>query len=473
MYIHNYIINLKNSQYYNRFLKIWLILFTFSIFFPIRNVFLTPEALLTGNYSDFTSFSLYLSDILVILGLLFILIPRGIKEFKLKIIDFSLKNPFFWLTIAVLLTFLIHFGLNMRLNVYLLLKWIGLIVAYGTFRVLFDSNELKLIFFRLFAWLAGVQSIIAIFQFCSQASIGLFRLGEQHISPNILGIAKIVSGGTNFVRAYGTFPHPNPFSAFLVAGVFISLYLVFTSSHRKQRILYSTLIFLKILALALTFSRGALIVLVFGLVVFFGVLIFKNYQNGWLRQVTSKWLSWLTVGSVIVILASVAVSVFVLKPFLLTRATFSDQSTADRKFYNSNGIKMTKENPIFGVGLGNSVLHMEQASGKILQPWEKQPPHNYFIITASELGIPAMLILTWVFVLHIFLLLKKLKSESDFKLTSYYLLLTTLFLCFLLLMQFDHYFYTLNQTQLLLWIFLALVSSETNSKSSADDNTGG
>lgn len=466
MYFHNYIINLKNSQYYNRFLKIWLILFTFFLFFPIRNVFLTPEALLTGNYSDFTSFSLYLSDILVLLGLIFILIPRGIK-------DFRFKNPFFWLILAVLLSFIVHFGLNIRLSAYLMIKWLGLIVAYGTFRVLFDSNELKLIFFKLFAWLAGVQSIIAIFQFCSQASIGLFRLGEQHISPNILGIAKIVSGGTSFIRAYGTFPHPNPFSVFLIAGTFISLYLLHTSSLKKQRIIYSASLFLNILALALTFSRGALIVLVLGLIVFFGVLIFKNYQNGWPRQTSSKWLSWLTVGSVIVILASVAVSVFVLKPFLITRATFSDQSTEDRRFYNSMGMKMTKENPIFGVGLGNSVLHMEQTSGKILQPWEKQPPHNYFIIAASELGVPAMLILTWIFVLHIFPLLKKLKSETNFKLTSYYLLLTTLFFCFLLLMQFDHYFYTLNQTQLLLWIFLTLVSSETNSKSSADDNTRG
>lgn len=446
----------------DKFIKIWLILFTFSLLFPIHHTFITKEAYLTGDYSDFTSFTLYLSDILLFVTWIFLILPRGIRFYHVV-------KPLKWLILAILFSFIVHFGLNIRLNAYLLLKWLELIVAYGTFRALFDANELKSLFLRLFSWLTGLQSIIAVCQFYSQASLGLFKLGELHIGPNILGVAKIVSGGTRFIRAYGTFPHPNPFSAFLVAGIFISLYLLYTSSLKKQRIIYSIVIFLNILALTLTFSRGAMIVLLAGLVVFFGVLIFKNYQVGWSKQLKKKWISKMLTHSLIMILISLAASVYLLKPFLITRATFSDQSTIDRQFYNSTGVQMTKQNPIFGVGLGESLLHMEQTSGKNLDSWDKQPPHNYFIIAAAELGVPAMLVLIWIFIQHFWQLLKKLKSETDFTSVTGHSSLITIFIAFLLLMQFDHYFYTLNQTQLLLWIFLALVSSETKRPSQNED----
>jgi O-antigen ligase len=163
----------------------------------------------------------------------------------------------------------------------------------------------------------------------------------------------------------------------------------------------------------------------------------------------------------IVVLISIISSSFLFKPFLLTRATFSDQSTIDRKFFDQVGLKMAEKNPLFGVGLGESVLHMEQYSGKSLKPWNKQPPHNYFIIAAAELGIPGALILFWIFAAHFLKLFKNLKlkiKNSDY---SYYLLLTTILCSFLLLMQFDHYFYTLEQTQLLLWVILALIASES------------
>jgi len=125
---------------------------------------------------------------------------------------------------------------------------------------------------------------------------------------------------------------------------------------------------------------------------------------------------------------------------------------------------MAKNNPIFGVGMGESVLHMEQYSGLRLEPWEKQPPHNYFIIAAAELGIGGALILLWIFLSHFWGLIKKIKSEVNPGLVTFHLLLVTVLATFLLLMQFDHYFYTLQQTQLLLWMILGIISAEMNEK---------
>jgi len=467
----NYIINHRNSQNYNKILLVLIILTVLSIFFPIRHVFLTKEAYLTGNYSDFTSFSLYISDILIFITAIAVFLPRGGRIFWLRIKDKGLRIPIIWLILAIFIIFFIHFGLNIRLNVYLLAKWLELIVAYGTFKVLFDQNSLKNLFLKLFAWLCGLESILALIQFAKQSSIGLYKLGEPHLAPSILGVAKIVSGGTTFIRGYGTFPHPNPFSAFLVAGILITAYLLINATTKKSQILYSVLLFINILGLTVTFSRGAYLALAVGLVIFFGMLFFGRHSEGVQpteesqpfirRSFTPRMHSGFRMTPVVVVVISVIVSFFLFKPFLLTRATFSDQATVAREFYDVTGVKMVEKNPIFGVGLGESLLHMEQYSQKVLAPWDKQPPHNYFIIAAAEMGIPAMLILVWIFLSHFWGLIKKIRTNKDFQLFTFYFLLISILCTFLVLMMFDHYFYTLQQTQLLLWIFLALIAAET------------
>lgn len=446
----------KNSINLSKTPKILAFLFLVSLFFPVRHVFLTPEAYLTGQYSDFTSFSLYLSDILILTTWFLVLMSRG-RAF------YHVVRPLKWLILVVFLSFIIHFGLNTRLNAFFLAKWLELIVAYGTLVVIIKEFDLKSIILKLFAWLISAQSIIALLQFFRQSPIGIFKLGESHIGQNIAGVAKIVSGGTAYIRAYGTFPHPNPLSATIVVGIFTILYLLITAEGLKSKTIYSLLLFLNILGLTVTFSRGAYLALGVGLIIFFAYFLWPHPdsdleagEGSQKRDSSASAALGFKMTPVIVILVSVLISFFLFKPFLLARATFSDQATVDRKFYDVTGIKMAEKNPIFGVGLGESVLRMEEYSGKILRPWEKQPPHNYFIIAAAEMGIPAALILLWIFLWQ----LKELILKLKFKFSIYYLLLATILCTFLVLMMFDHYFYTLYQTQLLLWLMLAMIAAE-------------
>jgi len=430
----------------DKIVKILAFLFILSLFFPVRHIFFSKEAYLIGQYSDFTSFSLYLSDILLIGLFILLLMSRGKALYHVV-------RPFRWLVLVLLFSFLINLA-NFKLGAYLSLKLIELIVAYGTLRLVFEENSLKTGFLKLFAWLCGLESVIGLLQFSKQSPIGFFKLGEQHIGPSILGVAKIVSDGTNYIRAYGTFPHPNPMSAFLVVGVLVTCYLLLNSNTLKTRICYSLLLFLNILGLTITFSRGAYLALGIGLKVYLGLLLWRRYKTKFKGSLASLWM---TIG---VIVASIVISFVLFKPFLLTRATFSDQSTIARKFYDVVGLKMIQKNPLLGVGIGESILNMEKYSGQSLQPWDKQPPHNYFIIAGAELGIPAMLIVLWIFLSHLWELFKKIKFENHFQLTTSHLLLISILCAFLVLMQFDHYFYTLEQTRLLLWVVLALIASE-------------
>src|SRR5688572_11724703 len=69
----------------------------FSIFFPIRYVVDSPSAYATGAYSDFTSFSIYFSD-LILIALFVINIPRFTRN--------NLLIFLIWIVLLILTTWL-------------------------------------------------------------------------------------------------------------------------------------------------------------------------------------------------------------------------------------------------------------------------------------------------------------------------------------------------------------------------------
>jgi len=428
--------------------QIFFLLFLVSLFFPIRYVFPNQQAFQTGAYSDFTSISLYLSDIFLMITVLFLIFPIKAIKFKLSHTALPLSVLIIWLIISLFW----HIKTISPLNIWFFVKYLELIVAYETALYLFAKTEIKLLFIRVFVILSSIESILAASEFGAQRSIGglLHKLGEPLINPKILGIAKIVSGGTTYIRGYGTFPHPNLLSAFLAFGVLLSIYVVISSKSLKAQVFWNVTIFINILGVTMSFSRAAFLALAIAIVIFFGLLALKGYFS--LNRAIKT--------ALIIVTSSALICIIVFFPFLSTRATVSDSASLERIFYAKIGLRMIEQHPVFGVGIGESVLHMQQYSPIKLWPWQIQPVHNYFLLAAAELGIPGALILIWFFLAHLFKLIKKFRLSLNVDMTTYYLLLTTTLISFLLLMQFDHYFYTLQQTQMLLWVVLGIVAAE-------------
>ncbi len=90
------------------------------------------------------------------------------------------------------------------------------------------------LFFNIIIISSLIQAIIGIIQFFLQKSIGLFWLRESLVSPDILGVAKIILNGEKYVRAYGLMPHPNVLGGFLLFSVIITLLYkkLFSPPHR-------------------------------------------------------------------------------------------------------------------------------------------------------------------------------------------------------------------------------------------------
>ncbi len=416
-------------------------LLIFSLFFSVRFVFESNSAFKTGSYSDFTSFSLYFSDLVIIA--LFLLNWRAVFAS-------SRAHHVVWiLTTWIALTFALNWGILTSLNYYFLVRFLLLIILY--FVVFKDDKLPKRPLIYWFCSLAALQSIIALMQFLEQRSLGLYLLGESHLSPASAGVAKIVSHGTRFIRGYGTFPHSNLLSAFLFTAILFSLYLIFTAETRRQKILASALLVINIFGLTVTFSRAGIAATILILIAYFGWLLITKFNR---RKVL--WATGVAALSFVVAFA-------VFHQFLLTRATITDEAVKERAFYNHIGLNIIKSRPWQGIGFGSSVLHMQQFAPTQLEPWEIQPIHNYYLLAAAEVGLIGAGLFIILFLWHLIKLFQRIIKNRRAENNGDYLYQLTLgaILCgFLILMLFDHYFYTINQTQLLLWLVLGLIGRE-------------
>ncbi len=412
-----------------------------SIFFPIRKVFLGPQSFTTGEYSDFLTYSLYLSQILLILLIGWMLfrsreLPKLTKS----------STALFLLIILSFLPNLSHINeINLR---YLSFLVIG-VVSYGTVTLLSTKfDNLPLVFARLFSIFALFQAVLAFYQFLAHRSMGLGKLGEPVLSALNFGVAKIVSGGT-FIRGYGTFPHPNLLAVFLISIIFLNIWLILNQNSLKWRILHYTSLIVCVFALIITFSRGAWLAAVVGGLAFSIIYLLKF---GWQKR-------FIFIGGSMI--AALLICFVLFRPFILQRSDVSGEAWDKRGVYNHAAVEMIKDKPIFGLGAGKSMLHMQQYTETKLEPWDIQPIHNYYLLSAAEWGIPVALALIAFFVWHIILGFRAFKSSPDVQRATWNLVLVTLLICFMILMLFDHYFYTLMQTQFLLWIILGFIAGES------------
>lgn len=445
----NYKIKDLKSQLYNRSLPElhmkqlntllrWLFFaFVGSLLLNRHHIFFSISPKIYGNFSDLTAISLYIQDILaVVLGVV------GLIKWASRS-DFRPKNPyftaFFAYTDAILLLFLI-LPRETSFSCYFSAKYLIYALILIGVSATFEGIQTKWLYLGVI--LMGVfESIVATAQFYLQKSIGLKFLGETALYLQ-QGIAKIDLATHKLIRPYGTFAHPNILSAFLIvacATAFSSLF----KQDRKTFIFSAAALTFFTYANILTFSRSGIV----AETLVCGVLLCLFYMK---LKIEAKQII-LGTGAMIIILIG---SVLALKPYLLSRATISDSSTINRISYDKTGLEIFKKHWLIGVGPGN-ILQEVAKTGEYPESWQVQPPHNYFILVACETGIVGL----FLFLLLIWMMLSTLYEkigEGDSKSILNAVLFSVL-IGYIFLMMFDHYFYDIEQGQLLLWTLIAII----------------
>jgi O-antigen ligase len=266
-----------------------------------------------------------------------------------------------------------------------------------------------------------LQGTLGVIQFKRGSSLGIDFLGESEIVSGMMASSFVELSGQLFLRAYGTFPHPNVLGGFLLLGIFLGIYL-----YQRRRLTGSLLIGVSFLAMVFTFSR--IHILLSGLV----ILVFLS------KQILFKKKS----------LLSISFSPLLLVERFQNLFNSGDRSWSERWDLVKASFRVIKENWLIGVGGGNFVKGMEgfvpRTSRGILLT---QPVHNIFLLCLSEFGFLG-------FFLIFYALFYTIINIKNFKKISLYGLLIILVL--MVIGLFDHYLFSLPQGMVILASFLSL-----------------
>lgn len=396
----------------------YLILYLLILALPFQT-----RILLKSGLDEYSSFFLYGTDILV--GIFFIVwFLQGETSYFSKKRFLPLFFLILWFFIASL------FSADTSLGLYKTIKiteYIALFFSLISLPKTVYGNA------RACVIASGVfQSIVAIWQFIGQHSIGLRLLGENTLAPDIAGVAKLDIWGEKVMRAYGTFPHPNALAAFLLFCLFLTFISFAKEKHFLSNRFFIFIIPIITLGLLLTFSRA---------VIFIGVIAILCWF------ICAKIRPWRAGG---IFLCSLTVFSLLLFPYLAGRFSFNlkDQAVSLRLLYTQNAFSFIKEHPFLGVGPSQFTLAQQKIiATRNLLAWANQPVHNIYLLLASEVGVPGLVLFFWFLYEYARLLWRKNKRIFFLRLIPP--------LAILCIGLFDHFFFTYQQGMLLFWSSLA------------------
>lgn len=406
-----------------------------------------------GYRQDYLSPAIYLTDLVLIL----LLIHWFIDLSPLTMIQ-RLSRMFGKVGLGILLIFGIcnitfaYIPILSFINFLHLLKW------YLLTRFIIQTTDLdfpQLV--RCFKVSLLYTSLIGIAQFSFQSSIGgpFWWLGERTFTVTTPSIATVLLDNQQYLRAYSTFSHPNSFAGFLVVGLVIAYgrFLFFQMNFKERKSMADLFIIIStITALLLTFSRTALITLVFlGLLAL--IKIFLKYSFKLDLMFTGLVSILFPVGLISLPSLYQATNLPILESLL------SSLSVQQRIIQYQYTLQMFSRDLITGAGLDNYLPALAQIPDFRPSLIYLQPVHNIAWLGFAEIGLIGVAALS----LCIYLQSASRLPQDSIEEKSIVAALLAIFATGAT----DHYWYTLAQNQFLAILIFGLIFKYTYTQSSA------
>lgn len=388
----------------------------------LNKYFFLEHSYVLGIPIDYRAPVIYLSDIFILLTIIFTPLNHG-----KKLIAFTKKNlalislftaTFAYITLNDLIT-----STDKRASLYFDLRIFEMTLYVFTSVFFLTQNGIKNIVQKVLIFSIVWQSLAAIMQFIFQRAIGLYFLGERSFDVGTSQIAQVNLFGSELLRAYGTFPHPNVLAAFLLisaAAADININLGDKNTRSFAYLVKNNWI-IAVLALGLlaTFSKTALL-----LSAVFICLSAKKLNHK-------------------LIAISLSLCAFMLYFKFFTQTYI--ETMAERVMLTQAALDMSLKNLITGIGSNNFIVHLASLNLiSIGQVRLLQPVHNVFLLIIAENGLIALFL---VFAMLLYIIQKT---------TARSLFITTAVLAY---MSVDHFLWTLHQGQMLFFLSLALIYS--------------
>ena len=411
-------------------------------------------------FIEWRSASLYATDILFVLLLLFAIVrvirTRSTFRIRLSTWDYALG--------ALVLAAVVSMFSAEQITVagYGLIRLVQGVVLYGYVRwyakEVFDHDA------SLLAFVLGAvaQAVLGLAQYFLQQHVGLHSIGETILHPAMSGVAVFFNlAGEKTLRAYGTFPHPNVLAMHMVLALTAVAYLYLRHSAatvRRESWLWLATTGVLLWGFLATFSRTVIAASVGALAIPFVWLMHERRSISWrnapvLRRRARNLFFFVLAASVLFgalfwsdVLARVGISPH-------------EEAVQLRSYYNA--VALSSGDGLFGVnwfgaGIGNFVTWLMQANPH-LPGWQYQPAHNMYLLVYTEMGLMGSAALA-VFV--ILLLKGVVRKRTDEPLVRLGLLAVAGMVIFVAL--FDHYFWTIQQGRLMWWILWGVLAGYTH-----------
>jgi O-antigen ligase len=423
-------------------------------FLPWQAMWLGREVWMGGFKWEYGVIGVYGVDILVGL-LLMVSAVRYFEKFNLKFLISNFKSIFnnkilnykTILFISSSLVFIwslaaIFWSVDRELAGYFSGK---LVLALGLFWVVkkIEFSWKKLVVVLLLA--GALQGALGVGQFLLQGTFSSKWLGMSAHQTAQGGASVLENSSGRWLRAYGSFPHPNILGGYLAI---ILLIIIIQNTSKSQKISINKYFMLYVICymiifsgLIVSFSRSAWLVFALG----WGILFWLQKER---RRELVKMLL------IFIVTALIWLSAF--SPLFLARtqgeARLEKKSVDDRVEYVVQAKEITREHFWLGVGAGNytNAVREKNPQKKI---WEIQPVHNVFLLVSAELGLVG-LTLWLIFLGSVFLM--GYKKNKIFTLVLYAS-------CFMLYVL-DHWLWTSHFGLLFFFLLLGLVLGEENFK---------
>ncbi|HEX7542755.1 MAG TPA: O-antigen ligase family protein [Patescibacteria group bacterium] len=390
-----------------------ILFFLFLLFLPTQlgKHFFFPFSYLSGVRVDYLAPTVYLTDIIVFLLVIF--------NFKTVFKFFKNKKV---MIVLFLLLINVLFSRLPVISLYWFIKIIEFLIVFSLAKKMLKTLEEKFILTALL--ISGLFELsLSFIQLINKHSVqGIFYyFGERLLSLSTPGVAKASIGGIEFLRPYGTFSHPNSSSGF-----FLLLYFYVLIYKKFNRYLIFKYLFLLVssLLIFLSFSKIAI-----STYLFLSIIYYLTSNKLKCRPCVLSRLFMIVVVSLIFLQAT------------------TDPLTINKRIeLMKNSITIILRYPIQGVGLGSYLVEQAKFPSKYYL-FFNQPVHNIFLLFISETGL----------IIGGFLLYQLINQLIQRRLTKdrWLLIFVIVFTGF-----FDHYWLTLQQNFLLMGLVMGVILSQ-------------
>lgn len=416
-------------------------LYLLAFLLPVQTRWIIKAGEINGGYWEYGTYSLYGTDILLILLLsLFVVreiaLPNARGESGNKIMIRGLICG-----LLMILFVSVLFAGDSRLAAY---KFGWMILGIGLFWMIKKTGfSMAKFIFSLLAGLA-VQAVSAVWQFLNQSSAANKWLGMAARQAFDLGSSVIETVGADgaaerWLRAYGGLDHPNMLGGAMAIGILLLCWNAGIIKKKGARffIFYFFLIIFSA-ALFFSFSRAAWIAFALGIIAMLSRAVFKEnliFQKNILQVV-------LISGAVFFILFLQYRNLAAAR--IEAGARLEIKSISERQESIKNSLPIIKNNWAVGTGLGNYALELKRLIPD-KESFYYQPVHNVFLLALSEIGI-------FGFIFFMALLFFAFGPSGN----------SAVLIALAVIMFFDHWLWSLHFGVLFFWIVIGLAAGEEN-----------